>query len=125
MAEEFGYEKLDVWQLGMELASMLYEITRTFPQSELYGLTSQIRRAAVSVPSNIAEGYGRGSKASFAVSSKYSRGSLYELRTQVEVARRQKMIGDEANEELRSHMILLSRKLDAFIRSLEKPAANS
>lgn len=115
MAEEFGYEKLEVWQLGMALADKLYEITRDFSHGELRGLVGQDRRAAVSVPSNIAEGYGRGSHAGFVASAKTSRAELYELRTQIEIAYRQKMIVAEANSALREQMILLSRKLGAFI----------
>lgn len=121
LAEEFGYEKLEVWQLGMALVDKLYDVTRLFPKEETYGLVLQIRRAGVSVPSNIAEGYGRGSRAGFAASAKISRGSLYEVRTQVEIGYRQKMVNAETNTVLRKDMALLSKKLDAFIRSLEKP----
>lgn len=106
----------------MALTDRLYELTRTFPKSEMYGLTSQIRRAAVSVPSNIAEGYGRGSKAGFASSAKMSRGELYELRTQIEVAFRQKILEPVTNAELRADMIQFRLKLAAFIRSLERPS---
>ena len=124
MAEEFGYEKLEVWQLGMRLTDHVYELTRNFPQSELYGLTSQMRRPAISVSCNIAEGYGRGSNPAFAAFAKISRGSLYELRTQLEVALRQGFVSEEVNSNLRSESVLLSRKLDAFIRTLEKRTAN-
>jgi four helix bundle protein len=123
MTEEFGYEKLEVWQLSVALTTRVYAITRGFPQTELFGLAGQMRRAAVSVPSNISEGYGRGSKASFAACTRVSRGSLYELRTQTEVAFREKYIGEAENAELRQEMILLSRKLDAFLRSLESAPA--
>lgn len=71
----------------MHLARTLYELTDTFPRSELLGLTTQIRRAAVSVPSNIAEGRGRMTDRSFAVFLAQARGSLFELQTQVELAR--------------------------------------
>lgn len=57
--EEFGFEKLDVWRKSMEVVDQIYAITKTFPQVELFGLSSQMRRAAVSMPSNIAEGHGR------------------------------------------------------------------
>ncbi len=119
MASEFGYEKLEVWQLGMALVDRLYEITRTFPKEEIYGLIAQLRRAVVSIPSNIAEGYGRGSKAAFANCCKVSRGELCEVRTQVEVSYRQKMIDAGSNKSLRAEMATLSRKLNAFIDYLE------
>lgn len=60
-----NYEKLEIWKDGMELVKNIYRITSTFPEHEIYGLTNQIRRAAVSVPANIAEGHGRGSKKRF------------------------------------------------------------
>jgi four helix bundle protein len=117
--EEFGYEKLEVWQLGMLLTDKVYEATRGFPKEEIFGLTSQLRRSATSVPSNIAEGYGRGSKLAFANACKIARGELYEMRTQIEIAHRQKLIDSTTNDDLRRHLIMLSRKLDSFIRSLE------
>ena len=70
----------------MALARMVYALTESFPRREVFGLTSQIRRAAVSVPSNIAEGRGRTTEKSFALFLTQARGSLYELETQVEMA---------------------------------------
>lgn len=122
MAEEFGYEKLDVWQIGMDLTDRVYAATAGFPQNEIFALSSQMRRSAVSVPSNIAEGYGRGSKAGFAALAKISRGSLYELRTQVEIAKRQGYLSDDLGESIRTQTVLLSRKLDNFIKTLERPS---
>jgi four helix bundle protein len=81
------FRDLQVWQRSMHLARTLYELTDSFPRSELFGLTSQIRRAAVSVPSNIAEGRGRMTDKSFAVFLAQARGSLFELQTQIELAR--------------------------------------
>jgi four helix bundle protein len=80
------HKDLDVWIKGMELARMTYEVTRQFPTSEIYGLTSQMRRAAVSVPSNIAEGAARGSSKEFTRFLRISLGSLAELETQVILA---------------------------------------
>lgn len=71
----------------MGLARQVYALTHAFPKSEAFGLTSQIRRAAVSVPSNIAEGRGRSTEKSFALFLAQARGSLYELQTQIELAR--------------------------------------
>ena len=84
--ENRHFRDLQVWQRSMALARNLYALTERFPKSEMFGLRSQIRRAAVSVPSNIAEGRGRGTEKSFAVFLTQARGSLYELETQVELA---------------------------------------
>ncbi|MCW5937512.1 MAG: four helix bundle protein [Fimbriimonadaceae bacterium] len=103
----------------MSLVEAVYRVTATFPPAELYGLTVQMRRAAVSVPSNIAEGYGRQSQAAFSNHVRIARGSLYELRTLLEAARRLSTIDDEETDSLQAEMVLLSKKLDAFLKSLE------
>ncbi|RPI59311.1 MAG: four helix bundle protein, partial [Planctomycetaceae bacterium] len=74
-----SYKDLQVWQKSMELAGQIYEATQKFPADERFGLTSQLRRAAVSVPSNIAEGYGRGTRKDYKRFLQVARGSLYEL----------------------------------------------
>ena len=84
---EQGHRQLRVWQRGMELAVEIHRLTRAFPREEVYGLVSQMRRAAVSIPSNIAEGYGRGGK-DYARFVSMAYGSLLELETQLELARR-------------------------------------
>lgn len=81
-----SYRDLVVWQKAMELAKQVYMITKEFPKEEVYGLTSQIRRCAVSIPSNIAEGRGRNSDKEFVRFLQISLGSLYELQTQLELA---------------------------------------
>jgi four helix bundle protein len=78
-----GYEDLIVWQKGMEMVKEVYEITRTFPRDEKFGLVSQMRRAAVSVPSNIAEGQARHSTGEFVQFISHAEGSLAELNTQL------------------------------------------
>ena len=83
-----NYEDLDVWLQAMELVTMIYQQTKRFPKEELYGLTSQIRRAAVSIPSNIAEGQGRETTKDFVHFLVIARGSLNEVKTQLEIARR-------------------------------------
>src|SRR5579872_6206581 len=82
-----GYRDLVVWQKAMELVTEVYRITADFPKHELYGLTGQIRRAAVSVPSNLAEGHGRTSSREFHQFISQARGSLVEVETQLEIAR--------------------------------------
>lgn len=116
---EFGYEKLEVWKVGMDLVTEIYRVTQAFPAEERFGLTSQLRRASVSIPANIAEGYGRTSKPAFANFARIAQGSLYKLRTELEVAAR---VGAASREALTDSMTLagrLSRMLDGFIRSLE------
>jgi len=80
------HKQLDTWQQAMQLVKMVYDITATFPREEMFGLTSQMRRAAVSVPSNIAEGAGRRGSKEFAHFLDIARGSLAELDTQIEIA---------------------------------------
>src|ERR1700691_3577747 len=81
-----SFRDLDVWNLGVELAETVYRVTARFPKSELFALTAQMRRAAVSIPSNIAEGRARDSTREFLRFLAISRGSLAELETQLELA---------------------------------------
>jgi four helix bundle protein len=83
---EKPHKKLDVWELSMDLATQVYQETRAFPKEEIYGLTAQFRRAAVSIPSNIAEGAGRQTKREFANYLHMAQGSLSELDTLLELA---------------------------------------
>src|SRR3954451_2642453 len=80
------FRDLIVWQRSMKLAAAVYTAKKAFPKEEIFGLTSQIRRAAVSVPSNIAEGHGRLTDNGFAVFLGQARGSLFEIETQIELA---------------------------------------
>jgi len=80
------YRDLVVWQKSMALVTEIYKQTKSFPKDETYGLTSQMRRCAVSIPSNIAEGYGRNSTMDYIRFLRVAAGSLYELQTQIEIA---------------------------------------
>ena len=84
----FGFEKLEVWQRAIEFADDVYTCTRGFPDSERFGLTSQMRRAVVSISSNIAEGSGRGSKRDFGRFVEIAYGSVMEVVSQAQIARR-------------------------------------
>lgn len=86
--EKYSYKDLIVWQKSVELSVLVYKLTAAFPASELYGLTSQVRRAAVSIPANIAEGRMRGSKAEFQRFLSIAYGSGAELETHLEIAKR-------------------------------------
>jgi four helix bundle protein len=83
-----AYRDLTVWQRAMQLTTMIYQLTQGFPKEEQFGLTNQIRRSAVSIPSNIAEGQGRSSKSDFCQFLSIASGSNNELRTQLEIARK-------------------------------------
>ncbi len=82
-----GYRDLRAWQQAMAMVTEIYRITRAFPKEELYGLVSQIRRAAVSIPSNLAEGHGRNSRNEFRQFIGQARGSLSEVETQLEISK--------------------------------------
>ena len=113
------HERLDVWCDAMALVESVYRITALFPDTERLGLTMQLRRAAVSVPSNIAEGAARRSRAEYLRFLSMSRGSLAEISTQLDIARRLGYVKQEPTVA-----DLLDRtfaRLNALIRSLESP----
>ena len=83
-----SFREFDVWKLAMDLTDRVYDIVKTFPAEERYALGDQLRRAVVSIPSNIAEGFGRDSHKDFAHFLSQARGSLYEVDTQLEIASR-------------------------------------
>jgi four helix bundle protein len=107
MEKARSFRELVVWQRSIQLATLIYRLTQSFPREELYGLTSQLRRAAVSVSSNIAEGQGRLSSGEFRQFLGVARGSNFELQTQLEIARQLGLAAgaliDEA--ELLSHEV--------------------
>jgi len=83
-----SFKDLFVWQKGIELVNDIYKLTKQFPKDEVYGLTSQIRRAAISIPANIAEGCGRGTTKNYIQFLEISRGSLLELETLIIIAKK-------------------------------------
>jgi len=108
------YRDLVAWQLGMDLVQTVYGLTNSFPKVEQFGLTSQMRRASVSIPANIAEGYGRGRKAEFRRFLEIARGSLFELQTHAELVRRFGWIKGPRLKESRE----LMQRLDAVLAGL-------
>ncbi|MAU71733.1 MAG: four helix bundle protein [Pseudozobellia sp.] len=96
----YNYKDLIVWQKSMDLVEKVYQLTSTFPQEEKFGLTSQIRRCAVSIPSNIAEGAGRKSKKLFRNFLEISNGSINELKTQLEISKRIGFISENEMENI-------------------------
>ena len=106
-----NFRKLDIWMDGIELADSVYSITDSFPRSEIYGLASQMQRAAVSVPSNIAEGSGKDSNRDFARFLVIALGSLYELETQIEIAHRRGYLSTENYYYLCTHIESLQKRI--------------
>lgn len=106
----------------MDLVTHVYRISRRFPKDEMYGLTSQLRRAAVSVPSNIAEGKGRSSDRELIQFLCHARGSLFEVETQLEIAERLTYVTKEETDPLRREVTRVGQMLNSLIRSM-RPAA--
>jgi len=115
-----SFRDLVVWQEAMGLATEIYRATETFPRSEIYGLTNQMRRAGVGVPSNIAEGKGRLSKKEFIQFLSRARGSLCEVDTQLQISRNLEYLGDSDYERLADHSKKVGRLLNALIKSIQR-----
>jgi four helix bundle protein len=113
------YQDLIAWQKGITLVTAVYEITQSFPREEVYGLTSQLRRAAVSIPSNIAEGQGRATSGEFIQFLCHARGSLFEVETQIEVARQLDYLTIEQRDLIIAKISELGRILNGLITSLQ------
>lgn len=111
---EYSFEKLTVWKQSVDYVKNIYSITDNFPKTELYGLTSQIRRAAISIPSNIAEGSTRKSLKDQARYSEIAFGSLLETLNQIIIAHRLNYINDENLKIIRSEIDNISRQLNAL-----------
>ena len=116
-----SYQDLKVWQEGMNLAEACYQITMVFPKEELYGMTSQIRRAAVSIPANIAEGYGREYRAEYIQFLRIAQGSLKELETHLLLSARAKvgLTDNQVVNPILKQCESLGKMLRALIRSLQ------
>jgi four helix bundle protein len=113
-----GHKDLIVWQKAMDLVVTVYRITKTFPKTEIYGLASQMQRAAVSIPSNIAEGHGLKQTQAYARHLAIANGSLTELETQLEIARRLGYLTTE-NESVMNQAGEVGRMLAGLRRSLQ------
>lgn len=114
-----SYRDLLVWQQAMDLSVRCYQLTASFPREEIYGLTSQIRRAAVSIAANVAEGHGREGPASFVQFLRIAQGSLKETETHLLLAERLGFAGQADIEALLEMCDSLGRMLRSLIRSLQ------
>ncbi|HXY58775.1 MAG TPA: four helix bundle protein [Methylocystis sp.] len=122
-----SYRDLRVWKEAMDLAVECYRLTKPFPKEETFGLTSQIRRAASSIPANIAEGYGRDSAGHYVNFLRNAQGSLKELETHVLLAIRVELLREADSESFFSRSEVVGKMLRALIRSIqksEKPTAD-
>lgn len=114
MQHTYGFEKLEVWKKSKDLATKLYTVTSSFPQEEKFGIVSQIRRAAVSVASNIAEGSSRSSTKDQAHFSQIAYGSLMEVLCQITIAHELGFLSNENLADLRDRIEEISRMLNSL-----------
>jgi|SRR5205085_2665242 len=121
MGKVSHFRELRVWQGGMDLVEAVYRLSEAFPRTEIYGLTAQLRRAAVSVPSNIAEGHTRASTKEYANHLSIAQASLAELETQLEIAQRLNYIASADLTRLLAQSAILGKQMYALRNALVKP----
>jgi four helix bundle protein len=120
-----SHKDLEVWQMAMTLAEDCYLLTARFPKDEMYGMSAQIRRAAVSIPANIAEGYGRDQTGSFVQFLRIAQGSARELETHLILTERIRLADQQTVAPFQENCERISKMLRSLIRSLEaRRAAN-
>ncbi|MES2543510.1 MAG: four helix bundle protein [Bacteroidota bacterium] len=115
-----SYRDLIVWQKSMNLVTLIYKQTNKFPDDEKFGLTSQIKRSSVSIPSNIAEGYGRNYRKDYSRFLQISRGSLYECQTQLEIAVNLKFITIDDIKEINELSLEVEKMLNSLIKKINE-----
>jgi len=113
-----SYRDLMVWQKSMQLVTRVYLITKSLPKEELYGLVPQIRKSCVSIPSNIAEGYGRNSTSDYLRFLQIASGSLYELQTQLEICFNLGYLSKQNFEEIYEQSREIERMLGSLIKKV-------
>jgi four helix bundle protein len=116
----FGFEKLDVWQKAVEYAGAIYQVTRSFPAEERFGLIDQLRRSAVSVSSNIAEGSSRSSAADFRRFLEIAYGSLLESVSELKVAQKQQFLSSGVYEKVYNEAEQVAKMLSGLRRKVRK-----
>ena len=112
------YKDLLVWQKAIHFVTQVYKAVKGFPQEELYGLTSQIKRAAVSIPSNIAEGYGRKSTKDYLRFLQIAMGSIFEIQTQLEISKNLEFMSESSFSELYEYSREIERMLSSMINKV-------
>ncbi|WP_271729879.1 four helix bundle protein [Aquimarina algiphila] len=113
------FRNLKIWSKAMDIVTKVYSDTNNFPKEEMYGLTSQIRRACVSIPSNIAEGYGRKGKKEYLRFLNIAMSSLFEMQTQLEIAKNLKYMNTDKFETMYDETRELERMLSSYNRKVE------
>lgn len=114
------YRDLIVWNKAMDLVTQIYQMTLGFPKDELFGLTSQIRKAAISIPSNIAEGRGKLTKGEFKLFLGHARGSLAEIETQILIAKNLDYLNDTEGDKLLEQIAEVGRLLNGLLSSIKR-----
>lgn len=110
--------KLFVWQRAIQLSIAVYRLTAGFPKQEVYGLTNQMKRASVSIPSNIAEGYGRGSRGEYKQFLSVARGSNLELQTQLTIAKELQLVGPESINAVEKLTVEIDKMPNSLLKKL-------
>ena len=123
--EQPNFEKLEIWQEGTALTREIYLITGNFPKSELFGITSQLRRAILSIPLNIAEGQGRGSKQEFGRFLLIALGSINEALTLLRISEELGLITEQDHQRLRNRLLVLSKRIKSLLKTLNWQPRNS
>ena len=120
-----SYRELEVWKKSMKVVTEVYRITRSFPREELYALTSQLRRAAISIPSNIAEGWGRNSTKEYMQFLRIARGSLLELETQLTISQNLAYLNTSVLQSMLQITAEVNKMINAMINKLGKTKKHS
>lgn len=115
-----SYRELIVWQKSIDLVLKIYVVTEKFPKPEMYGLTSQMRRASISIPSNIAEGRSRGTRKDFKHFLVIAFGSSAELETQIEIAKKLNYVSDQEVSEVSALLVEVAKMLNVMIRKISE-----
>lgn len=113
-----NFRKLKIWKHSIELSTDVYELTKKYPKSEMYGLTSQIRRSVISISSNIAEGAGRQSQKEFIQFLNIAKGSCYELETQLLISQNLNFIMKDEYQNLEDKLVKIEKMIYVFIKKL-------
>lgn len=120
-----SHKELKVWQKGIELVKMIYSATDSFPKTELFGLTSQIRRSAVSIPSNIAEGAGRNSEKELIHFLYITLGSASELETQIIIAKELSFLEKDKSNEIQERILEIIKMTSSLVKSIKNRTESS
>jgi four helix bundle protein len=115
-----SFKDLLIWKRSLDFSIIVYRYSKQFPKEEVFGLTSQLRRAATSVPLNIAEGWGRGTDKSFANFLRIARGSLYEVETILEICFKLEYIEEEELQIVTKEIEEIGKMINAFIKKLNE-----